>query len=242
MNSKKSDLDTVLNEMTAPATKKSRKESQLKSSATASSRKGRAPGTFLSKKDWLEKQEVITRERDLPLLRDYRSNYSLEEILSAVLAYTLTANASEAERLTGVKSATIRQWKHQAVWWDEAVEYCRKANQEQLDARFTRIIHRAAERLESKLNSDVEMDETTISQLAQISSTFFKDRNLLRGEATNISRKDDKEVETHMAGLLQGFEQMSRDIRDRLPPSKTIEGELIDAQSETKGHDPEQKR
>jgi hypothetical protein len=182
--------------------------------------KGRPAGKFLKPGNWDQRQEVLFRDDDLPLLREFKSPYSTAEILGGVLAYTLTANTREAERLTGIPHDTIRSWKKRCDWWDEALAYCRKVKQDELDANFTTIIHKAAAKLDNMLDKDI-LEPKEIMQAVKI---IFDTRQLVRGDPTNITRKD-QDTDSTMKALMLRFEEMSRQITQDKP--KIIEGEVI---------------
>jgi hypothetical protein len=211
------ELNTAGSSMVTTSVKESSTRDTIPSNMIpATERKPR--GAQVPTTEWTKHNQVLSREGDLPLLAAYIGPFSVDEILQGVLAYVLTANAAEAERLTGIHESTIRHWKRAQPWWDEAVAYCKRVKQDELDARFTSIIHKAADRLAKR----VDADELTARELVQVTSVIFKDRNLLRGDPTNITKKEEN-VEGKMADLMQKFEQMSDKIN-----AKVIEGETVD--------------
>src|SRR3990170_7635876 len=121
----------------------------------------------------------------------------LDDRLNAALAWLITGNTVEASKICAVPDRTIRDWMSRD-WWEAVLEEARRTKQKELDAVWTRIIHRAAESINDRLT---EGDHTVTKagqilripvrarDLATILSVITDKRALARGEPTSRSEK-----------------------------------------------------
>lgn len=152
-------------------------------------------------------------------ISDSRSPYSAEDRIACVMAYiveggnaTAAAKAASHSIQKEIKPDLLRQWKSRSEWWEEGEDIARRMLQQDLDMKYTRLMHRT----ESEMVKRLEQGNTVLAKngdLVQVPVTF-KDlvtghgiisdkRAMLRGEPT--SRKEDTGVDVilKLAQMLQ---------------------------------------
>jgi hypothetical protein len=186
-------------------------------------------------------------EQQVPILRVIyegtrgESKYSAVEKLSACMGYACTGQIKQASDLTGIPYEAIRSWKRSAEWWDEAVAWCRREKQDELDGLFTEIIDLSMSEIKERLQKgDKFLNEDgqecrkpiSIKELAVISGIAFDKRQLVRGDPNRIvdNRKSTEEL---VDNLILGFTKLSRTLTDQSKP-RIIEGETINATEEVR--------
>jgi hypothetical protein len=111
----------------------------------------------------------------------------------------MTGTAAEAAKMAGIPYTTALDWMSQESW-PSFVDAARKQCQSELDAKFTRIIHSATKEVIDRLengeeaisrNGEVVRRKVSAKDSALIASVFADKRSILRGEPTNISRRQD---------------------------------------------------
>lgn len=144
--------------------------------------------------------------------------WKMDDRLDAALAWLITGSTVEASKVCGVPDRTIRDWMTKD-WWEPVLEEARKAKQKELDAVWTRIIHKAAIEINDRLdNGDSVLNKNgavvklpvKAKDLSFILSVITDKRNLARGEPT--SRRESKTVEESLkvvADRLESFDKPS---------------------------------
>lgn len=147
---------------------------------------------------------------------DSRSQFSPDEKMAVVMAYLITGgNSSKAVELAcvvGMKAATVRQWKKRGNWWDDAVSHARGLLQKDLDAAYTKMLHRTEKELFDRVeNGDVVIlkDGAQVRKplggkdLMYVHGIIFDKRAMTRGEPTSRTEKvDPLAVVNELAKLL----------------------------------------
>ena len=122
----------------------------------------------------------------------------LSDRLNAALAWVMCGSYAEAEKLCGISARTIRNWAQEPTW-PELIEQARKIKQTELDAEFTKVIHKAvkevAERLENgdevvTKDGDRVRKKILAKDAALIAAMFTDKRAVGRGLATSITRRE----------------------------------------------------
>ncbi len=149
-------------------------------------------------------------------MTDSRSQFSAEEKMACVMAYLITGgNSSRAIELACVpemKAATLRQWKKRSKWWDDAISHAKALLQKDLDAAYTKMLHRT----EKELFDRVEEGDVVIlkdgsqvrkplsaKDLIYVHGVVFDKRAMTRGEPTSRTEKvDPLSVVNQLAKLL----------------------------------------
>ena len=147
--------------------------------------------------------------------------YTPEDRMKAALAFVVTGSLKEVEKLTGIKRATLDVWRHKSDWWPLAVEEARRTKQEELDASFTRIIHKAIEELEDRVrngdevilrNGEKERQKVKARELAGVIAQIYEKRALMRGDPT---KREEKSSDEKLQLIMKKFERFADEIRSR---------------------------
>lgn len=143
---------------------------------------------------------------------------TIDDRLSAALAWLITGNTVEASKICGVPDRTIRDWMSKD-WWEPVLEEARKSKQKELDAVWTRIIHKAAIEINDRLdNGDATLTKDgsikkvpiKAKDLSFILSVVADKRALARGEPT--SRRESKSsTEEGLRSISDAIEQIQNE-------------------------------
>jgi transposase-like protein len=121
--------------------------------------------------------------------------HSESEKAHAAALYAVTRNMVEVSKITNINEKTLSRWK-QEPWFGEIVDRVKKEHNEVLDAKFSKVLDKAAEEMQDRVeNGDFVLtkDGATVRvpvrarDLATVAGTLFDRRQLLRGEATSLS-------------------------------------------------------
>lgn len=155
----------------------------------------------------VDDQEAIDNSLNIELSDLYttQSKYTPEEKVEAVMAYVLTGKASYASKFLKkyggpiIPERTIRNWRQNALWWEDVYIECKKQKQEELDGSFTRAIHNMIEAVEDRISKGDKIydrktgDFVTVpmsgKDIAIVLSIIFEKRQLLRGDPTSRVEK-----------------------------------------------------
>lgn len=133
--------------------------------------------------------------------------------LEAAIAYLMTGSAEEAGRMVNVPGRTIREWTKES-WWEDVIKEAQTVKQKELDAIWTGLIHKAAD----KLRTTIDEGETVLTKngeikipvkakdLAIIMSIAVDKRALMRGQAT--SRKETVTIEKKLDMIADKFKEI----------------------------------
>lgn len=122
---------------------------------------------------------------------------SIEDKLRAAMAYLITGNSLDASKVCGIPDKTIRDWTRE-TWWADFIAEARKEKNEELDAAFTDILHKAVGEVKDRIeNGDEVVDSKTGSRIRKkvsardatlVAAVLVDKRAILRGEPTRISK------------------------------------------------------
>ena len=156
-----------------------------------------------------------------------RAKYTHDERVRVVAAQYMTGSSKQASEMTGVPASTIRDWKKNALWWEEVLGLVKRQKQAQLDGQITSIIDRLVEGLVDRLtHGDEKMGRggelvivpVSASDQARILKTVHDVRQLVRGEPTSRSENtSSKELESM---LIKAVRESKKE--------ESIEGEVVD--------------
>jgi len=125
------------------------------------------------------------------------------------------SNASDLERLTGIKSATIRSWKTED-WWLEMLEKIHATHDQDTISTFTKVVDQALEVVQDRLiNGDfvitkygeVHRKPVSMKDAVHATSTIVDKRQLLRGKPT--SRSESIPTDTRLKKLSEEFKRFA---------------------------------
>ena len=155
--------------------------------------------------------------------------------MEVAAVYAVLRDVEKTHLATGIDRSIIRMWAKQP-WFDEIVRRVVKEKNEVLDAALTDAIHKAVDVIIDRIDNgdfvyekgrDGDYIRLPLHSRAAVHALeiLFKNRQLLRGEAT--SRTEEVTEESKLKLLQENFE--------RLASSKGIntKGEVIDSTSET---------
>ena len=132
------------------------------------------------------------------------SPYSAEDRVAVAIAYLMTGeNSHQAAALCpfDIEPGTIRQWKKRGGWWLLAMDLARKFLNEELEAKYTVMMHKTVDSLMDRLEhgdevitkDGIQRVEVKAADLLKIHDKLSERRALLRGDGTAKSavKKDD---------------------------------------------------
>lgn len=174
-------------------------------------------------------------ELDLNELYAPNGKYTPEEKLYAVVCYMVEGNSIKASKRCGVPPDTIRWWKNESSWWNDAMREARRQYQDMLDARLTSIIHKATDEFEDRL---INGDEVITKggglakkkmggrDVATSMAILYDKRALLRGDPTSNPGKGSS---NQLDALAQKFEAFARKMEESGNLAKPIQGKVVSA-------------
>ena len=152
--------------------------------------------------------------------------WSIEDKLRAAMAYLITGNSLEAAKVCGIPDKTIRDWTRE-TWWADFIGECRKEKNEELDAAFTDIIHKAVGEVRDRIQAGdpVVQKDGTISRkpvsardATLVAAVLVDKRAILRGEPTRISKSISEK---------DRLKDLAKDLEDVIGVTETDKGVSI---------------
>jgi len=182
-----------------------------------------------------------SEDLDLPVLsvkyEDFpkSATYKPDDYVMAAAYFVILGNTVKVSKYTGIPGRTIRSWTGQD-WWKELVREVRKAKQDELDSKLTKIIMTASDKLEDRvLNGDTLVVQGDLTQvplkamdIAKVLGILYDKRALLRGDPTSRTETT-KDSASIMRELQEKFADMAKEM---LP--KPIQGEVVFDEQPTK--------
>lgn len=123
--------------------------------------------------------------------------WSEKKRIEATTLFAATGNFSEVSRLSGVPAQTLKSWSKED-WFLRLLEDIRAENDQQIDAKFSKIVNTALDQVLDRLeNGDTVLlrDGSAVKKpigardLSQITSMNVDKRQLLRGKPTSRTEK-----------------------------------------------------
>jgi len=150
--------------------------------------------------------------------------------IRAATTYALVGNAAEVERITGIPSGTIRQWKTQD-WWPQIIERIRLEADDELDVKFTKVVDKAIDLVVDRMDKGDFIYDPNRGQMVRkpisardgttVINSFLDKRQLLRQKKD--ARMEESTVNERLKRLADEFEKFMK--------AKTIQGEVIESTS-----------
>lgn len=113
------------------------------------------------------------------------------------MAYLISGNSVDASKVCGIPDKTIRDWTRE-TWWADYMGEARKEKNDELDAAFTEILHKAVGEAKDRIeNGDEVLDvksgsrerrKVSARDATLVAAVFIDKRAILRGEPTRISK------------------------------------------------------
>lgn len=115
--------------------------------------------------------------------------------IEAVTTYLSTGNLTETGRMTGVPLKTLEQWK-KSDWWKEMEKKIRSDEDQQMDAKLTKIIDKTLEKLVDSIENGEHIYDQRTGQVKRMPAkmrdlnnafnTILDKRQLIRKQPTKI--------------------------------------------------------
>lgn len=125
------------------------------------------------------------------------TKYGPKEKLRAALAYLISGNSIDASKVCGIPDKTIRDWTRE-TWWADYMADARKEKNDELDAAFTDILHKAVGEVKERIEHGDEVIDTktgtknrrkvSARDATLVAAVLIDKRAILRGEPTRISK------------------------------------------------------
>lgn len=154
--------------------------------------------------------------------------------VEVVTTYLSTGNLAETGRLSGVPIKTLEQWKT-SDWWKEMEKQIRSDEDQQLDAKLTKIIDKTLEKLVDSIENGEHVYDQRTGQIKRMPAkmrdlnnafnTILDKRQLIRKQPTKIVEQ------TTTANQLQNLaDQFAKFVQKTLPEPPDmhyIDGETV---------------
>jgi len=144
--------------------------------------------------------------------------------IAAVTAYAATGSLKRASEISRVTYGTIKRWKTED-WWAEMLSRVRQEKDEELDAKFTKIVDKTLDTIEDRLTNGELVYDTkrgTIVKVpvstrdaVKVAALAVEKRQLLRGAPTSRTEHiKSSEVKDKLQSLAEEFKKFvkARDI------------------------------
>lgn len=169
------------------------------------------------------------------------------EKIEAAALYAAVKSIEKVHEIQGVPRYLLKRWQKES-WWDNVISQCRTEKNEQLDGLLTVIIDKAVKVIDDRLEfGELEKNRKTgeefrvparIRDATHALEVTFKQRQLLRGEAT--SRTESTDSNTKLTQLKDQFEKLARS--KQVNTQEPLEGEYVTVsgtgEGQTEGTDP----
>jgi len=166
-------------------------------------------------------------------------HWSENKRIEAVTTYLSTGNLTESARMLGIPVKTVQQWKV-SEWWKELEKQIRSEEEQQLDAKLTKIIDKTLEKLVDSIeNGEHIYDQRTgkikrmpakMRDLNNAFNTILDKRQLIRKQPTKIVEQTS--TATQLQQLADSFAKFVQKKVDDLPDMHYIEGETVIQQAD----------
>ena len=161
-------------------------------------------------------------------------HWSENKRIEAVTTYLSTGNLTESARMLGIPVKTVQQWKV-SEWWKELEKQIRSEEEQELDAKLTKIIDKTLEKLVDSIeNGEHIYDQRTgkikrmpakMRDLNNAFNTILDKRQLIRKQPTKIIEQTS--TATQLQQLADSFAKFVQKKVDELPEVEYIEGETV---------------
>lgn len=176
--------------------------------------------------------EIVIRDQSI-----FQGDIPAEQKLYAAVAYTVTGSSRKAAALLQsmfddkssleTRASTIRMWKKEAKWWDEAVRATWASIGDKVQSKISTIIQKSLDVTQDRLEKgdEVVLQKTgeiirkgvSAKDAATIGAIMIDKQQLLQGNPT--SRVEHRSQEDNLKDLQKQFKQFTQ--------AKTIEAEVI---------------
>jgi hypothetical protein len=146
-----------------------------------------------------------------------REHYTEKQKMEAVCSFAVCGNSRRVAEITKIPEATIRAWK-QTEWWYETTQRIAQEENEELDVKLTKLINKAVENVNDRLENGDMIYDTKRGQLARrpmsgkdtaiVAAITLDKRQLLRGQPT--SRVESVSQDQRLLRLAEQFQAFAK--------------------------------
>ena len=150
--------------------------------------------------------------------------------IEAITTYLSTGNLTETGRMTGVPLKTLEQWK-KSDWWKEMEKRIRSDEDQQMDAKLTKIIDRTLEKLVDSIENGEHIYDQRTGQVKRMPAkmrdlnTILDKRQLIRRQPTKIVEQTT--TSTQLQNLADQFANFVKKTVQELPTQEFIENDTV---------------
>ena len=154
--------------------------------------------------------------------------------IEAVTTYLSTGNLTETGRMTGVPLKTLEQWK-KSDWWKEMEKRIRSDEDQQMDAKLTKIIDRTLEKLVDSIENGEHIYDQRTGQVKRMPAkmrdlnnafnTILDKRQLIRKQPTKIIEQTTTAVQ--LQNLAESFAKFVQKTIAEPEAMHYIEGDTV---------------
>ena len=154
--------------------------------------------------------------------------------IEAITTYLSTGNLTETGRMTGVPLKTLEQWK-KSDWWKEMEKRIRSDEDQQMDAKLTKIIDRTLEKLVDSIENGEHIYDQRTGQVKRMPAkmrdlnnafnTILDKRQLIRKQPTKIIEQTTTAVQ--LQNLAESFAKFVQKTIAEPPDMHFIENDTI---------------
>lgn len=154
--------------------------------------------------------------------------------IEAITTYLSTGNLTETGRMTGVPLKTLEQWK-KSDWWKEMEKRIRSDEDQQMDAKLTKIIDRTLEKLVDSIENGEHIYDQRTGQVKRMPAkmrdlnnafnTILDKRQLIRRQPTKIVEQTTTAVQ--LQNLAESFAKFVQKTIAEPEAMHFIEGDTV---------------
>lgn len=127
-----------------------------------------------------------------------KKTYSELDKIQAAAAYVATGSSDKAGEMINIPGRTIRTWTKED-WWPSALAQAREDMSDELDGKYTEVVHKAVLELIDRIENGDEIinpktgeayrRKLSARDLSIVSGIAFDKRQLIRAQPTSIDQR-----------------------------------------------------
>lgn len=195
---------------------------------------------------------VTGKKDEIALHRSFRKNnmtiknthwYPEAKKIEVAALWAVLRDVEKVHHIEQVPRWAIKKWMKEP-WWDNVVQHVTKEQNDLLDARLTSVVHKAVDLIQDRIeNGEIQKTKdgeeirvpTRLRDATHALETTFKQRQLLRGEAT--SRTEAVDSNAKLTQLKDQFEKLAKS--KQVNTEQPLEGEYVTISGAGEGQTPE---
>ena len=154
--------------------------------------------------------------------------------IEAVVTYLANGNLAETSRQLGVPISTMEMWKR-AEWWKDLVEKIQAEEDQQLDAKTSKIINKALENIMDRIENGEDIYDQKTGKIKKMPvklrdlnvafNSLLDKRQLLRNKPTKIVEQHS--TATQLQNLAEQFAKFVEKKIEEPPTQHYIDGDTV---------------